>query len=268
MNDQSFPEKITAHAVWISDVHLGYKDCKAEYLLSFLDRLECDVLYLVGDIVDVWSLSKRFYWPVQHNKVISKIMKMAKNRCRVIYIPGNHDMNFREFVGEKFGEVEVHQQFIHETKDNRKMLVMHGDELDNVIRFSRINRIVGDSAYDFLLFLNRWTNYVRKRLGYGYWSLAKYLKVRVKKATSAITQFEDAAIELAKKKQLDGVICGHIHHPNIREKDGILYCNDGDWIENCTFMIESHQGQFEILHWTDQMSSAQVINLDDIKRTA
>ncbi|WP_448548029.1 UDP-2,3-diacylglucosamine diphosphatase [Thalassotalea fusca] len=262
------PDKIKARAVWISDVHLGYKDCKAEYLLAFLDRLECDTLYLVGDIVDVWSLSRNFYWPVQHNKVIGKLMKMARQRCRVIYVPGNHDVNFREFVGQKFGAVEVHKQFIHETVDGRRMLVMHGDELDNVIRFSRFNRIVGDSAYDFLLFLNRWTNYARKRLGYGYWSLAKYLKVRVKKATSAITTFEDAAIDYAKRKGLDGVICGHIHHPNIRERDGILYCNDGDWIENCTFMIETASGRLEIMHWTDHMQQAQVVNLSDIRRVA
>lgn len=268
MSNFNFPDKFTAHAVWISDIHLGYKDCKAEYLLSFLDRLECDTLYLVGDIIDVWSLSRRFYWPIAHNKVISKIMKMAKKKCRVIYIPGNHDVNFREFVGEKFGAVEVHKQFIHKTKDGRRMLVMHGDELDNVIRFSRINRIVGDSAYDFLLFLNRWTNFIRKHLGYGYWSLAKYLKVRVKKAKSAITQFEDAAIDMAKKQGLDGVICGHIHHPHIKEKDGILYCNDGDWIENCTFMIETENGRLEIMHWSDQMTSAQVIKLQDVKRLA
>ncbi|NTS77314.1 UDP-2,3-diacylglucosamine diphosphatase [Catenovulum sp. SM1970] len=263
--DTQLPEKITANAVWISDVHLGYKDCKATYLLDFLNRLECNTLYLVGDIIDMWSLSKNFYWPEQHNKVIRKLMKMAKKQCRVIYIPGNHDVNFRDFVGEKFGEIEVHQSYVHKTSDQRQMLIIHGDELDSVIRFSRITRFVGDSAYDFLLFLNRWTNYIRQKFGYGYWSLAAYLKKRVSKAKNAIDLFEDAAIELARKKGYDGVICGHIHHANIREDAGILYCNDGDWIESCSFMIEKHDGSLEIMHWTDQIKKAQVIELNTKK---
>ncbi|WP_286271329.1 UDP-2,3-diacylglucosamine diphosphatase [Thalassotalea hakodatensis] len=262
------PEKIVTRTVWISDIHLGYKDCKAEYLLQFLDRLECETLFLVGDIIDVWSLSRRLYWPEQHNKVISKLMTMAKHQCRVIYVPGNHDINFREFSGHIFGNIEVHRSYIHETVDKRKLLIIHGDELDSVVRFSRINKYIGDSAYDFLLFLNRWTNIIRKKFGYGYWSFAKYLKVRIKKAKKAIETFEDAAIDLAKKQQLDGVICGHIHHANIKEKDGILYCNDGDWIESCTFIAEDYHGTLAVTHWSETVQTAQMIDLAKIKRVA
>ena len=260
--------KIKANAVWISDIHLGNKDCKAEFLLDLLTRLECKTLYLVGDIIDMWSLSKNFYWPEQHNKTIRKLMKMAKSDCRVIYIPGNHDMNFRDFVGEKFGEIEVHQQAIHITADKRKLLVIHGDELDNVIRFNRVIKCMGDLAYDLLLFINRFNNKMRKKLGFNYWSLATYIKNRVKNAQAAINCFEQAAMQLAKKQHLDGVICGHIHHPNIRQENGVLYCNDGDWIENCTFMLEDDAGWLEIIHWSDIAKREKAIKLNSIHQAA
>jgi len=264
MTTSSLPQRITANAVWISDVHLGYKDCKADYLLDFLDRLECNTLYLVGDIIDMWSLSKNFHWPEQHNKIVKKLIDMAKHDCRVIYIPGNHDQNFRDFSGEKFGAIEIHQQYIHTTADQRKLLIMHGDELDHVIRFNRFIHIIGDHAYDLLLFISRLNNHIRKYFGYNYWSLGKYIKTHVKNAQNAITAYENAAMELAQNQGLDGVVCGHIHQANIRFQDNILYCNDGDWVESCTFLLEDKHGWLELMHWSDQCKTEHVVNLFDV----
>ena len=260
MTMNNLPKSLKVKAVWISDVHLGNKDCKADYLLEFLDAIECETLYLVGDIIDLWSLKRNFYWPAKHNQVFRKILKMSR-QTRVIYIPGNHDMTFRDYVGEKFGEVEIHRNFVHMTSDGRKLLMMHGDELDNVIRFGRITQYVGDYGYDLLLFLNRWSHFIRGRLGYPFWSLAGYIKTRVSKATSAIETFETAAIQWARKHEVDGIICGHIHHPNIRCDGDVVYCNDGDWIENCTSLVETLEGRLEIIHWSDRLSSEQKFEL-------
>lgn len=187
------PEKIYARTIWISDTHLGFKDAKVDYLLDFLNRLECDTLYLVGDIIDIWSLRKAFYWPEKHNKIIRKLMEMAKNNCRVIYIPGNHDESFRSFIGEQFGAILIKGHDMHITIEGKRLLVMHGDELDNIIRFNFFTRLIGNSAYHLLLLINRWSNWLRKRCGYDYWSLANYLKKHITRAQDAIHLFEEAA---------------------------------------------------------------------------
>ncbi|HQQ63120.1 MAG TPA: UDP-2,3-diacylglucosamine diphosphatase [Pseudomonadales bacterium] len=245
------PDKIKVRTVWISDVHLGYIGCKSDYLLDFLEKVECETLYLVGDIIDVWSLSRSFYWPAEHNQIIRTILKKARDGVRVIYIPGNHDHIFRDYIGESFGAVEIRENHIHETLDGKRLLVIHGDEVDNVIRFSRFTQLIGDTAYDFLLFLNRLANHIRRRFGYSYWSLAGYIKSRLNNAAQAIECFELAILDWATHKQVDGVVCGHIHHPDIRREKGLLYCNDGDWVENCTAMIETRNGELEIWHWSD-----------------
>lgn len=251
MANRLIPERLAVRAVWISDVHLGYKDCKAEFLLDFLERVECETLYLVGDIIDLWSLSRSFHWPATHNQVLRTLLKKARDGVKVIYIPGNHDRGFREFINESFGAVEIRENAVHETLEGKRLLVMHGDELDEVIRFSRFTRAIGDTAYDFLLFLNRITYRLRNRFGYSYWSLAGYVKSKLNNAAQAIDCFETATLDWARKQGYDGVVCGHIHHPNIRYENGLLYCNDGDWIENCTAMVETRDGKLEILHWSD-----------------
>lgn len=238
-------------AVWISDVHLGYKDCRADYLLDFLNSIECDTLYLVGDIVDLWSMKRHFYWHSSHYQVLSCIQQKASKGTRVIYIPGNHDETFRHYIDQTLFGVEVHQQFIHTTKANKRFLLLHGDDFDSATRYNKLISIAGDAGYDLLLFLNRWTNRVRKLCGANYFSLASWIKARVHKAREAIAAFEDAAIHEAKKQQVDGIICGHIHHPKIKVVDGIIYCNDGDWIESCTALVEQPSGKIELLHWSD-----------------
>lgn len=240
--------------IWLSDIHLGYRGCKADYLLDFLRSTECDHLFLVGDIIDIWSLKKRgLFWPQSHNNVIRTILGKAKHGTKVIYIPGNHDEMLRDYTGLVFGNVEIHDSYIHQIADGRRFLMMHGDEFDSVIRCSRLVGYLGDTAYDFLLRLNRLVNYFRRRFGFPYWSIAAYLKHKVKNAVNAISNFEQAIAHEAKKRGVDGLVCGHIHHAEITMINDTLYCNDGDWVESCTAMVETVQGKLEILHWSDNV---------------
>ncbi|RZF93873.1 UDP-2,3-diacylglucosamine diphosphatase [Pseudoalteromonas sp. CO302Y] len=263
MNNTTCSNKTHYPAVWISDVHLGYKDCQAQYLLDFLNAIECDVLYLVGDIVDLWSMKRQFFWHPSHYDVLALIQQKAKDGTRVIYIPGNHDETFRQYADESLFGIEVHQQYIHTTKANKRFLLLHGDDFDSATRYNKLISIAGDAGYDLLLFLNRWTNRVRRLFGGHYWSLASWIKARVHKAREAIDAFEKAAIHEAKKQGVDGIICGHIHHPAVKVVDGILYCNDGDWIENCTALVENDCGRIELLHWSE---TQKVIHSADISK--
>ena len=251
MTNNQLRKKQHYPAIWISDVHLGYKDCKADYLLDFLNSVESDTLYLVGDIIDLWSMKRQFYWHPSHYEVLNCIQTKAASGTRVIYIPGNHDEAFRNYINQTLFGVEIHQQFIHTTKANKRFLLIHGDDFDSATRYNKLVSIAGDAGYDFLLFLNRWTNRIRKIFGGNYYSLASWIKARVHKAREAISAFEDAAVHEAKKQNADGIICGHIHHPKIKVDDGIMYCNDGDWIESCTALVEQQDGKIELLHWSD-----------------
>lgn len=244
--------------VWLSDVHLGSKDCQAEYLKSFLDSVKCERLYLVGDIVDIISLKRKFYWPASHYEIIQKIRAMAANGTEVIYIPGNHDAVMREYCGSEMFNIKVVPRYIHETMEGKKLLVVHGDELDHAILYRKLYRVIGDTAYDFMVFLHRETTRVRNIMGIPYWSLATYIKTHVKEARKVIEKFENAAIKLAKNEHLDGIVCGHIHQPEIIERNGILYCNDGDWTESCTALTESKTGELQLLHWSEQPNTLKV----------
>lgn len=237
-------------AVFVSDVHLGTRGCKADLLLDFLRRVESDSLYLVGDIVDGWRLKKGWYWPQAHNDVVQKLLRKARKGTRVFYIPGNHDEFARDYVENDFGHVRLVPEAIHETADGRKLLVIHGDEFDGVVLYAKWLALLGDSAYTLALTLNHWFNVVRRKLGLPYWSLSRYLKHKVKNAVSFIAKYETAMAEEARRRGLDGVVCGHIHHAEIRDLGGILYCNDGDWVESCTALVEHFDGRLEIIDWT------------------
>jgi UDP-2,3-diacylglucosamine pyrophosphatase LpxH len=228
-------------------VHLGSSHCKAQYLLQLLKRVECRTIYLVGDIIDVWAMQRRVYWPESHNNVLRQLLKKSRDGVEVIYIPGNHDENFREFCGSEFGKVKIRHQAIHRTADGRRLLVTHGDELDYAVRYSRINRLVGDFAYDALMTLNRWVNRCRHWLGKPYWSLAMWVKSRVGRAGHAVRAYQEAAVALARHKGLDGIICGHLHYPAVNRYGDTLYCNDGDWVENCTALLEDADGQLRLV---------------------
>lgn len=235
--------------IFISDVHLGTRGCQAELLLDFIRHVECDTLYLVGDIIDGWKLRSGWYWPQAHNDVVQKILRLARKGVKVIYVPGNHDEVVRDFCGVHFGGVLVARDTIHETADGRRFLVTHGDEFDGVVQHARWLAFVGDYAYRMALFLNTLFNRVRRRLGFGYWSLSAFLKTRVKNALQFIENFEAAVAEEARRRGVDGVICGHIHKAEMREIDGVVYINDGDWVESCTALAEHMDGTLEILEW-------------------
>lgn len=244
---------INARTVWISDVHLGYKDCKAEYLLGFLNSLNCDTLYLVGDIVDLWSMKRRFCWPEKHYQVLLKLVDIAEKGTRVIYIPGNHDDPLRRFDGQVFGAIEVALELEHITADGRRLLVMHGDAMDAYMNFSWLNKIFGDLAYDLLLFINRYSNKIRALFGKPYFSLAHFIKQNLSGARQAIERYENLALNEAIQRGYNGVICGHIHAPTLFERDGFEYANTGDWVENCTALTEDYSGRLQLLHYSDRL---------------
>jgi UDP-2,3-diacylglucosamine pyrophosphatase LpxH len=236
-------------AVFISDIHLGSPGCQAHALLDFLRDHNCDTLYLVGDIIDGWALRRRWFWPQPHNDVVQKILRSARKGTRVVYVPGNHDEFARGFTDHPFGGIELVRDAVHVTADGRRLWVIHGDDFDGVVQCARWLAYVGDNLYEITLKLNRYLNRMRARLGMPYWSLSAYLKHKVKKALNYVMDFEVAVAREARRKGYQGVVCGHIHRAEMREIDGVLYCNDGDWVESRTALVEHHDGRLELVHW-------------------
>jgi UDP-2,3-diacylglucosamine pyrophosphatase LpxH len=236
-------------AIWISDVHLGTAGCQAKYLLDFLKHNESDKFYLVGDIIDGWQLRKRWYWPQSHNDVVQKLLRKARKGTEVIFIPGNHDEMARQFFGMNLGDIRIEEEVIHVMADGRRLWITHGDLFDGVMQYAKWLAYVGDTLYTFILWVNRWFNNIRSRLGLNYWSLSQYLKHSVKNAVSFIADFEKIMAREARIRGCDGVVCGHIHKAEIRMIDDILYCNDGDWVESLTALVEDMNGELRIVHW-------------------
>lgn len=245
-------------AVWLSDIHLGNKDCKADYLLAFLESSKIDMLYLVGDVVDMWAMSKQFRWPESHNKVLQKLLSLSQQGCKVVYLPGNHDEPLQKYSGMGFGDVQIEREYVHVTAQNKKLLIMHGDQFDQEVCLGQFHSWVGDKGYMLLMFLNRHYNKIRACLGFPYWSLAGYIKSRINGANKAIARYRDACCRYARKAKVDGIVCGHIHHPEMMKINGIDYYNDGDWVENCTALAESHTGELSLVYWMDVEASQTV----------
>lgn len=235
--------------LFISDVHLGSKAAKADFLIDFLRHHEAETIVLVGDIVDGWRLKRNWYWPQAFNDVTQKFLRKARKGTRIIYIPGNHDEFLRDFPGTHFGGVEVADRIIHEAADGRRYLVLHGDEFDVVVRHARVVAYLGDWAYDAAIAINVVFAAVRRRLGLPYWSFSSWAKQQVKTAVNFIGEFQKVVVEEARRADADGVICGHIHHAVITEIDGIRYINSGDWVESCTAIAEHHDGGMELITW-------------------
>ena len=245
----------TYRTIFISDVHLGTKDCKAELLNNFLKHNTCETLYLVGDIIDAWKIQQnRLKWKQSHTNVVRRVLGHAKRGTKVIFIAGNHDEFLRPMIpyGFSFGLIEIHNQAEHIGADGKHYLVTHGDLFDGITRLAPWLAFLGDKLYDLVLDWNSKFNALRRKLGLGYWSLSKFLKHRVKKATDFMFQFEKNLATYCKKRGFDGVICGHIHHAEIKEINGITYMNDGDWVESCTALVEHHDGKWEIITWTKE----------------
>ncbi|BBU69862.1 UDP-2,3-diacylglucosamine hydrolase [Fluviibacter phosphoraccumulans] len=247
--------ELNFRTIWISDVHLGTPGCQANYLLDFLKTHESETLYLVGDILDGWHLKKGWYWPQTHNDVVQKILRKGRKGTRVVFIPGNHDESVRQFIGLSFGEIEVHEDAIHTLANGKRLWVTHGDLFDGVMQHARWLAYVGDSAYTVILKLNRWFNAIRVRMGLPYWSLSQYLKHQVKNAVNFISAFEHVMTEEARRRDCDGVVCGHIHKAEIREINGMLYANDGDWVESLTALVEDFDGNLKIIHWNRRVEA-------------
>lgn len=247
----SLDTKRRYRTIWISDIHLGTRGCKADDLLDFLKSTESETLYLVGDIIDGWRLRRSWYWPQSHNDVVQKLLRKARKGTRVVFVPGNHDEFARDYHGLLFGDIQVVTTILHKTADGRQLLVLHGDAFDGVVKHAKWLAHLGDSAYTMALALNHWLNVARRALGFPYWSLSAYLKHKVKNAVQYIASFEDAMADEARRHGADGVVCGHIHHAEKREVNGILYCNDGDWVESCTALAEGFDGTLEIIRWLE-----------------
>jgi UDP-2,3-diacylglucosamine pyrophosphatase LpxH len=235
--------------VFLSDIHLGTRGCRSDFLVDFLNRVECERLFLVGDIVDGWRLRKSWYWDASHDEVIRLLLRAARNGTEVTYIPGNHDEVLRDWLGMEIAGVRLVNEAVHTGADGRRYLVIHGDQFDSVVRYAKFLAHLGDWAYDTALTMNRWFNAARRRFGYPYWSLSQWLKRQVKEAVKAIDRFESALAQEARRRGLDGVVCGHIHHAEMRMVQGVLYMNDGDWVESCTALVEHADGRFELVDW-------------------
>jgi UDP-2,3-diacylglucosamine pyrophosphatase LpxH len=256
-----FEGQASVRAMFLSDLHLGTKGCQAEKLLEFLRIHDADLIYLVGDIVDGWQLKSGWYWPQAHNDVVQKLLRKARKGARIIYIPGNHDEFLRDFYGTHFGGIEVVENTIHDTADGRRFLVIHGDLFDVVIRHARWLSLLGDKAYDLAISLNTSFNTIRRVLGLPYWSLSQWLKLKVKNAVNFIGEFEHTLSAEALRHRVNGVICGHIHHAIIRQRNGLTYVNCGDWVESCTAVVEHFDGRLEIIDWANRPSPPSLTGL-------
>ena len=236
-------------SLFISDVHLGSRGAQADLLLDFLRHNEAETWYLVGDIVDGWRLKKGWFWPQAHNDVVQKLLRKVRRGARMVYIPGNHDEFARDYVGHSFGGVEVMESAIHIAADGRRLLVIHGDQFDVIVRHARWLAFLGDWAYETALLFNAHFNRARRAFGFGYWSLSAWAKLKVKNAVNFIGDFEETLAAEAQKLGVDGIVCGHIHHAAIRRIGAIDYLNSGDFVESCTAIAEHADGTFEILRW-------------------
>ena len=254
-------------AVFISDLHLGTPGCQAKALLEFLKSHRSDYLYLVGDIVDGWQLRRRWFWPQAHNDVVQKLLRSARKGCHVVYVPGNHDEFARQFVNHRFGDIEVVEEAVHTTADGRQLWIIHGDYFDGVVQCAKWLAYLGDNLYEFTLKLNRHLNNLRGRLGLPYWSLSAYLKHKVKKALNYVTDFEAAVAHEARRRGHQGVVCGHIHRAEMRDIGGVLYCNDGDWVESRTALVEHHDGRLELVQWIETQDGRGAARAERLETT-
>ena len=250
----AIPPQITRRdyrSVFISDTHLGTRGCRSDFLADFLRRTSCSNLFLVGDIIDGWRLRKSWYWDDSHDDVLRQILRHARAGTEVTYIPGNHDEMFRTWLplGLEIAGIRLRKEAEHVTAAGKRLLIIHGDEFDSVVRYAKFLALLGDWAYATALVVNRWFNAARRRLGYPYWSLSAWLKRQVKGAVKAVDRFESALANEAARRGFDGVVCGHIHHAEMREVQGVLYINDGDWVESCTALVEHHDGTLELIDW-------------------
>jgi UDP-2,3-diacylglucosamine pyrophosphatase LpxH len=257
--DETASEPKQYRSIWISDVHLGTRHARVDALLEFLKRVECRYLYLVGDIIDGWQLRSKWHWRDNHNLLIQKLLRKSRKETQIIYIPGNHDEFLEEFLNLTFGSVLLAREAIHTAADGKRYLVIHGHQFDGLTHFNRLLERIGTRMYDWILDINLHFNRVRRRLGFGYWSVAAYLKYKAKSAVQYVTEYEEAMIQMARKHDVQGVICGHIHRAEIKPMGDLTYLNCGDWVESCTALVEDFDGNIQLIHFHEN-------NADDTRR--
>ena len=242
--------------LFLSDLHLGTRGCQAHLILDMLRHVEADTIYLVGDIIDGWRLRSGWYWPQTHNDVMQKLLRKVRRGATMVFVPGNHDEFARQFFGLSFGGIEIKRKAIHNAADGKRYLVIHGDEFDVVVRHQRWLAYFGDWAYVLALFVNTYFNTTRRALGLPYWSFSAWAKLKVKNAVNFISSFEQELACEARRRGADGVVCGHIHHPAIREMEGVTYVNAGDFVESCSLVVEHFDGRLEVLRWKNPLRLA------------
>ncbi len=258
-------------SIFVSDVHLGHRGSRANELLAYLAEVDARNIFVLGDLVDFWALGRSVCWPQAHQDVLRTLVERARSGVRVVYIPGNHDEAAREFAGMNICGIEIRRQYVHVTADGRRMLLLHGDEFDAAVRCGRWRVILGSFLYSIALRINHLIHLARRAIGLGEWSLTAWLKRQVAGARAYIALFEEAAAERARRENCDGVVCGHIHHAAVREIDGVLYCNDGDWVESCSSLVEGMNGKLSLVYWADLRDAARAsprIALEPIRNVA
>jgi UDP-2,3-diacylglucosamine pyrophosphatase LpxH len=236
-------------SVWISDIHLGTKHAQVDALLDFLREIDCRYLYLVGDFIDGWQLKSKWHWQDSYNVLIQKLLRKSRKETQIIYLTGNHDEFIEQFLNVNFGSVMFAREVIHTAADGKRYLVLHGHQFDGIMLFNRLLDRIGTRLYDWILDFNLYYNRVRRRLGFGYWSVAAYLKYKAKAAVKYVSDYEDAIVQAARKHNVQGVICGHIHRAEIKKVGEIVYMNSGDWVESCTALVEDFDGKIELIHF-------------------
>jgi UDP-2,3-diacylglucosamine pyrophosphatase LpxH len=255
---------VKVNTLFISDLHLGTKGCQADLLIDFLANYDADTVYLVGDIIDGWHLKSRWYWPKAHDKVVQRLLSMARQGTRLVYVPGNHDDFLRAHVGSTFGGIDVVEHAIHKGADGRDYLVIHGDQFDLVVNHARWLALLGDWAYRVALTCNATVNIGRRYLGLPYWSFSAWAKLNVKNAVNYIGRFEQLLSAEAHRHAVQGVICGHIHHAVMHDDFGVRYINTGDWVESCSAVVECCDGHFEILRWAEPQSRPLTVEMTSV----
>jgi UDP-2,3-diacylglucosamine pyrophosphatase LpxH len=249
------PSTYRVRTLFLSDVHLGTRGCQAEALMEFLRAYDADTIYLVGDIIDGWRLKARWHWPQSHNDLVQKLLRKVRKGARIIYLPGNHDEFLRDYCGTTFGGIEILDRVVHETASGQRLLILHGDQFDMVVRHTKWLAFLGDGAYTLALGVNTYLNLVRRKLGFPYWSLSGWAKAKVKNAVNFIGRFEEVLVNEGKRTKVDGIVCGHIHSAALHDQFGIRYANTGDWVESCTALVEHFDGALELIRWNERRAA-------------
>lgn len=244
--------KHSYRTIWLSDLHLGSRNTNSDYLLEFLEQHDAEYLYLVGDIFDLWLLPSGWHWPAVNDRIVERVLAMSGKGTRVVYIPGNHDAVLRRHVHSEIRGVHLMPEAIHRTADGRRFLVLHGDEFDPISTYRPWLAKLGSDAYQVLLRLNHYVSSCRRRLGLGYWSFSAFLKHKVKEVVNFIGSFKREIVNEARRREVDGLICGHVHHASFEELEGVVYTNTGDWVESCTALVENFDGTLQIIRWAEQ----------------